>query len=736
MLLSSPGFLLLRAAGITLNNNMTRTLTALALITLSVAATAQGTKLWTTDRYETLERGTTSGVAIRNDGRLTPAPATTLAFTSSGNYIWSVAGDAKGNAYLGMGGTSSGGATVQRVAADGKATKIFEGKELGVQALRLAADGTVYVATNPDGKVYRVSPSGGPPIVVFDPASTAEHSKYLWDMAVSASGDLYVAAGAPAAVYRVTQNKPELLFKTTDQHIRSLLLAHDGQLWAGTDGGGVIYRFEPKTAGAKPFAMYAATEREITALTEDAAGNVYAAAVGSKSTSSLPPLPVTGAVGVTISFVQPGSAGAVVGSTVIPEGSVLYRIAADGAPSKLLSLKEDVVYGLAVKDGALIASTGNRGRVYAVDLGAPGRFSDIAHLEASQGTALATAPHGDLLLGTSNSGKLYRLGGVAKAPTYVSEVFDAGGLSRWGRPEVRTDTPYTLSLRVGNVPSPAEGWSDWIKLDAGAKVPNARFAQWRLELAPTTAVEAVAINYLPRNVAPVVDDIAVQTGARVTANPVATVTTVQIPFPAPPAATGFTVPMTDTSPLTGQKDRSAITVRWAAHDDNGDDLMFAVWFRGVGENNFHLLKENLSDRFYSFDAATLPDGPYVLKVIASDGPSHPDPETLTAERVSGPFVVDTTAPVVSGLKATRAAKTIAASCEATDATSPIAHAEYSLDAGPWQYLEPTGTLSDAKHEAYEFSIPLTDKSTSSEHVLAVRVYDRYENIGTAKVIVR
>jgi hypothetical protein len=716
---------------------MTRTITALALATLTLAASPQGTKLWTTDRYETLERGNPSGVAIRNDGRLSPAPATTLAFTSTGNYLWSVAGDAQGNAYLGTGGTTSGAATVQRIAPDGKSTKIFVGKELGVQSLRLAPDKTLYVATNPDGMVYRVSPSGGPPLIVFDPASTPEHSKYLWDLAVAANGDLYVAAGAPAAVYRITSGKTELLFKTADQHIRSLLLAHDGQLWAGTDGGGVVYRIDPKAANPRPFAMYAATEREITALAEDASGNVYAAAVGSKSTSSLPPLPVTGAVGVTVTFVQPSSAGAVQGSAVIPEGSVLYRIAPDGTPTKLLALKEDIVYGLALHDGALIAATGNRGRVYAIDLATPGRFSDIAHLEASQGTALATTPKGDLLIGTSNSGKLYRISGPAPSPTYTSEVFDAGGLSRWGHAEVRTDTPYTLSLRVGNIPSPSEGWTEWTRLDASTKLPAARFAQWKLDLTPTTAVEAVAINYLPRNVAPVVDDIAVQTGARVASNPTqAAVTTVQIPFPAPPAANPVPLPTPDSGPLTGQKDRTAITVRWAAHDDNGDDLMFAVWFRGIAEKNFHLLKDNLSERFYSFDAATLPDGPYVLKVIASDGPSHNDADTLTAERIGAPFVVDTTPPVVTDLKATLQAKTIQATCEATDTTSPIARAEYSLDAGPWQYLEPVGILSDSQHETYIFTIALDPKATPTEHVLAVRVYDRFENIGNAKTIVR
>ena len=47
-----------------------------------------------------------------------------------------------------------------------------------------------------------------------------------------------VLAGAPAVVYRVPAGggKAEVLFKTADQHIRCLLLAADGTLWAGSDG--------------------------------------------------------------------------------------------------------------------------------------------------------------------------------------------------------------------------------------------------------------------------------------------------------------------------------------------------------------------------------------------------------------------------------------------------------------------------------------------------------------------
>jgi hypothetical protein len=409
-------------------------------------ACAQGTKLWTASRYDEMERGTTDGVAIRSDGRIEAGPATSLLYETGGNYVWSVAADAAGNAYAGMGGTAAGGAVVMRVAPDGKATKVFAGKELGVQALRLGVDGAMYAATSPDGKVYRLGAAPGDATVVFDPALTAEKPKYLWDVVQagngagtggppSKGGDIYVAAGAPAVVYRVPAGtgKPEVAFKTADQHIRCLLMGPDGTLWAGSDGSGVIYRFNTRAVGAKPFAAYAALKREITALAMDGAGNVYAAGVGDKqaagsATPGLPPLPVTGAVGVTVTFSQAGSASAASTNTLIPEGSEIYRIAPDGSPERLVALKDDVVYALAFHRGSLLAATGNRGRVYRVDTAVAGQFTDVTHLEASQGMAFAElqGTSGGLLVATSNSGKLYRLEDKPAAhATYTSEVFDA-----------------------------------------------------------------------------------------------------------------------------------------------------------------------------------------------------------------------------------------------------------------------------------------------------------------------
>jgi hypothetical protein len=290
------------------------------------------------------------------------------------------------------------------------------------------------------------------------------------------------------------------------------------------------------------------------------------------------------------------------------------------------------------------------------------------------------------------------------------------------------------------------GWSDWVKAtpnQGAVGVPHARYVQWKVALHGDAAISSVALNYLPKNLAPVVDDVVVQPGARIATVVQQPSTTVQVSFPAAVTnAPAVVFQQEANGPLTAQKDKSAVTVRWAAHDDNGDDLTFAVYWKGEGEANWRLLKDKVSERFLSFDAGLLPDGRYSVKVVASDAPVHTDADTLTGERVSSEFVVDTTPPVPGVLTAKLEGGKIHATFEARDQTSPIAHAEYSVDAEPWQYVEPAGQLSDSLSERYDFraEIPATNVGAAltdaKEHVLAIRVYDRYENAVTAKAVVR
>ncbi len=713
-------------------------------------ASAQGTRLWTQQRFEEFEKGTPKGVAIRSDGMLEPGPENRQVAVTPSTYVWSIAADSAGNAYAATGSP----ATVLRITPDGKSTKLFSSKDLTVQAVRVAKDGSVFAATLPSGKVYKL-PAGATDLdetkaeVIFDPTQTEEKPKYIWDLAFDSEGHLYIATGGPAAIYRVDiskiGSKPSLFFKSDEQHIRAIAFDKAGNLIAGSDGSGLVYRID---RSGKGFILYDAPKREITSLAIADNGTIYASGVGGKGQTTLPPLPVQGipSVTATISIVQPGSVQAFNGNTVIPDGSEVYQIPPQGAPHKIWSDHDDIVYAMTWTPQGLLAATGNRGRIYRIS--DEGQYSDIAHLEASQAVGFADSPLG-LYVGTANTGKIYLLSHAQAADgTYLSDVFDAGVFSQWGRAEVDSSSlNYDLFARSGNIENPERAWSDWKKVtpnNGSLGLEKSRFVQWKVVLHPGAIVGSVGINYLPLNMAPIIDEIVVVPGARVNAPPSpGPQQSISINFNAP-ANTGLQF---NAEPgresLSGIKDKSAVTARWATHDENGDELVYSVYYRGDSETNWQLLKDKVNERYYTFDATALPDGAYKLKVVASDAPSHNPGEALTTERVSDRFLIDTTPPVLSAMDAHMVNGKIHATLTATDSATPISHAEYSVDAGPWQYVEPVGKLSDSLTEHYDFEAPLKPQTPGeppaanpSEHLITIRVYDRYENAAAAKAVVR
>ncbi|MGI4979398.1 MAG: hypothetical protein ACRYHB_03255, partial [Janthinobacterium lividum] len=343
-----------------------------------------------------------------------------------------------------------------------------------------------------------------------------------------------------------------------------------------------------------------------------------------------------------------------------------------------------------------------------------------------------------------NSGKVLQLSDIAAAnATYVSDVFDGETATRWGRAEVLgSASGVDFSVRSGNVENPRDSlsklWSEWTPVKPGQTplpVPATRYLQWKAVLHPGAQLRSVTVNYLQRNLPPQVDDVVVQPGARV-APPTSPggPGTVSIGFRgAPSTAAASGQAESAPSPLIAQRDRNFITARWLAHDPNNDDLMFTLDFRDVHELTWHRIKDKISERAYSFDAALLPDGEYEVRVTASDAPVHPDSDTLTAEHISPPFTVDTTPPVPGALTAGVRDGKLHATFDATDATSAIAHAEFSVDAGPWQYLEPADHLSDSPSEHYDWTVSV---SSGGQHTVAVRVFDRNENAVSVKAFAR
>lgn len=713
---------------------------------------AQETHLWTQSQMDEFEKGTPQGVLITSDGHLRQGPGLTNVVTTPSTFVWSVAVDKEGVAYAGTGSP----ATVLRIGSDKKPFTLFKTGDLTVQVVRFAPDGTLYAATLPSGKVYRLNPDAtstqddSNATVVFDAgklngnanpdaakAGDEKSSKphYIWDLAFDKSGRLYIATGDPGAIYRVDVSKPgaqpELFFKTDEAHIRTMAWDTHGNLIAGSDGSGLVYRISPEGKG---YVLFDSPLREVTSIVVAPDGTIYAACVGDKGHNPLPPLAVQSGATITITVVQPGSLQAANASTSIPEGSEIYALNENQAPRKLWAEKDDVVYALAERPDGVIALTGNRGHIYRI--GEDGSFADVGHLDAQQGLSLATEPDSqNLLIGTGNTGKLVRLG-TTSTHEYASDVLDTGSFAQFGRIEVEPGSSgFQIFTRTGNIDQPVRGWTDWQPLKDGQQVasPSGRFLQWKVELQSGGSIGAVGVNYLPVNTAPVVDDLVVVPGARLTPqNQMTNQQTINISFPS--SGQSGIVFDNSSSSVQAVKDRTAVTVHWAAHDDNGDHLVYSVYLRGDGENVWRLLKSRISDDAYSFDATRVPDGGYEVKVVASNSPSEPPGDALTGEKISDRFVIDTTPPVVSSLRAELAPPGIHVTFDADDAASPVVKAEFSLDAGDWQYIDPAGKLSDSRHEHYDFNISLP-AANPVEHLITVRVYDRYDNVGLAKTVV-
>ena len=750
----------------------TSLLTGILAVASPVAA--QGTRLWLQSQVEEFEKGTPSGVAIESDGHLRQSAGLTELLTTPSTFVWSLAADKSGRVFAATGSP----ALVLRLAQqqNEKPITLFETRDLSVQALRIGPDGLLYAATLPSGKVYKLNPDAAAKLdeanapVVFDPSTLTDdwsknvssgqtkptssaQSHYIWDLIFDSSGRLYIAAGNPGAVYRVDvakpDTKPELFFKSDEAHIRTLAWDANENLIAGSDGSGLVYRIDPHGKG---YVLFEAPRREITSVALGSNGTIYAACIGDKSHNPLPPLPVQGVASITITVAQPQSLQAANASTSVPEGTEIYALAEGQAPRMVWSGKDEIVYSLASRPDGLLALSGNRGRILLIH--DDGSYADVAHVQAQQGLAWASTKGlhdtASLLIGAGNTGRIYLLGSTA-THEYASDVLDAGAFAHFGRVEVEPgSSDYELFTRSGNVEQPVRGWSDWLPVQNGAVAsPPGRFLQWKAVLHPGGILGSVGINYLAVNSAPVVDDIVVVPGARL--NPQNQINlqsqnqNVNIAFPTPNQNPAIAFDTSASQPLQALKDHTAATVRWAAHDDDGDDLIFSLYLRGDGESVWRLLKDKITDKAYSFDASLVPDGGYRIKVVASDSPSHSPGEALTGDRVSDRFVIDTTPPVITNLKVTPQStecgktpcrKPLVVRFDAEDASSPISHAEYSFDAGPWQFIDPVGKLSDSNREHYEFGISLeVQVGNSVEHLITVRAYDRYDNVSVAKTVI-
>lgn len=410
------------------------------------------------------------------------------------------------------------------------------------------------------------------------------------------------------------------------------------------------------------------------------------------------------------------------------EGNAVYRIDADGFVREVF--RESVmILKLVPAPGAgsaILVLTGNEGQVYRVDPAAD-ETTVLIDLDNEQIVAALPGKDGSILLGGANPAQLIELDTrFAPTGTYTSKVLDAAQVSLFGTLTITGTIPdgasVTLETRSGNTSDPEiAAWSPWSQgqsfmpnddlpelqpREMKIASPPARYLQYRLTLSGdvdhTPAVEKVEATYVTPNLRPAI--------ARLTAT-----------YPEPKGKDADQPPATD------------MTIEWEATDANTDPLVFELEYRPAGSDKFLPLAEDVTENSYTWNTRQVPDGRYIVRVIADDRPANPGSMALTTARLSDPVLIDNTPPSLD-VKAERDGDKLTLTGKATDSLSKLRALGYSLDGEEaFKPILPDDLIFDSTSEAFVVTIP---DLAAGPHVVTLRASDVRGNTTHHPVLVK
>ena len=443
---------------------------------LGAALSASSPKFFVATTQADFLKGDVENLTIDSNGQLTLGPAIELVYETAAPFLWAMAAQPDGTIFVGTGNEGK----VFRIDPQGRGSLFFDSAELEAHALALAPDGGLYVGTSPDGKIYKVDRNG-----TGTTFSTPE-AKYIWALASDTKGNLFAATGDKGVIYKIgPDGKATVFYKTNTSHVMTLAFDKAGNLLAGTGTAGKVLRIDPE---GKAFVLLDSPFQEIRSLRFDDKGMLYVAALngaggsgGSAPTLSddrpdrtpeptRQPVPSVSAEITSIAIVDVGGSGGGQGGSAREDrrsvkGGV-YRIAPDGVWDQLWESREDSPYDLTFDpSGALIVATGNKGKIYRLE-GDPIRPTLVARASAQQVTSFYKDARGRQYYSTANPGKVFRLSSErASRGTYESEARDAQMVATWGVMSWHATTPAGSSVelftRTGNTETPDDTWSTW-----------------------------------------------------------------------------------------------------------------------------------------------------------------------------------------------------------------------------------------------------------------------------------
>lgn len=706
-------------------------------------ALAGGTKLWVQRTGDDFASGSLQGLAVRSSGDMLLSPLAEEVAGLQAGFVWDLAVGPKGEVYA-----ATGSPAAAWVIESGKARLLQRTSEQHALCLAVDAAGNVFLATAPRGIIYKIAPSGQVTILAdLD-------DNYIWAMKIDAKGRLLAATGPNGRLYAIdtASGKAEVLFASSRSHLMCLETDAAGAIYVGTQPDGILYRIAPD---GKPFVILDADEDEIHCLVFGPDGDLYAGTAGEvlppQLQAGLSPGPQPGqGPGQGPGMPSPAAMGAVGGVSVAVSGrpetgrvvTGVYRIKPDGDFVKVFTLAGASVYSLAVDRQYVYVGTGTKGHILRVE-------------DENESTILVNRPEqqiltmrwdraGRLLVGTGGPGTVMLL---EKRSTpkgeYLSRVFDAGYLARWGRLAWKADAPRNAGVqifaRVGNSGRPDETWSPWAgplsdPEGPAPELPLARFAQVRAVLETGNAAEGPVLHeiswaYACRNRAPVISQFivdgqsarrgrAVSQGGQAAGQP-----------PAPQQMPGQPA-------MQMPRARFVKTLAWNAADPDGDPITYCIEFRGVGEKQWRTLEGKIVNRNnFLWDTNRVPDGWYLVRLVASDEANNPPADTFRTIETADPVLVDNHRPEIKDLKAVRVPGRNRIRIEgiAVDSLSRIETIQVSVDATDWVPVFPIDGLFDSREEkfAWEMDAPTDGR----DRILVFVARDGADNEGSGRIVV-
>ncbi|MBN1554824.1 MAG: hypothetical protein JXA11_08760 [Phycisphaerae bacterium] len=166
-----------------------------------------------------------------------------------------------------------------------------------------------------------------------------------------------------------------------------------------------------------------------------------------------------------------------------------------------------------------------------------------------------------------------------------------------------------------------------------------------------------------------------------------------------------------------------------ASDPNNDKLEYKIQFQKDGSKVWIEAAKHLKEPGYFWDTLTVEDGKYRLRVIADDKPSNTVSDAMRGTRISEPVIVDNTPPRFDKFNIVLADGEVLLHGSVTDALSRITSLQYSVDsAAKWQTFLPGDGICDSPHETFRAEAP---KLKEGSHQITVRATDVFGNVGYA-----